>query len=451
MLSCPARLLSSPTGVTSPRIVVRGATLAITRRTTFRKAFLAPWDPRVEQAWLYALADAQRELQVAVHHGVRVITHHHLSITLTQPNLGEFLRRFHHDVSCAINTLLARERYDCPRNVFDARESHAMRLLDAAAQASHLTYEYLNPVAAGLVSRPEHMPGSPLDWGHWKAGGVWVKRPDFYFSKDRPEALWLEMTPPPLLMRAFDGDLDALIHHMRRLSEDGIRALRDVRGRPPLGAQRLRRLHPWAEPSTMAEPGGRRVPTFKIGAKGFLGRHQACQASVETTEWRKEHEVCRLERIAGRSVAFPYGTYGMRVFHGAQVAEPKPDAIVAQPGPLLHEVRAEIEQRKVRQTGRSTREQLLTEVRAAWTEEAAQIANAGDLEFATPSSSRTAEQSIASALSDDEESRPAPEVRHRFHREQDNGRPHARRLIIHRDRRRGRPKKNGKASSDPPS
>src|SRR5690606_6488590 len=83
-----------PLVVTSPRIVVRGATLAITRRTTLRKAFLAPWDPRVEQAWLYALADAQRETKVAVHHGVRVITHHHASITLTEPNLGEFLRRF---------------------------------------------------------------------------------------------------------------------------------------------------------------------------------------------------------------------------------------------------------------------------------------------------------------------------------------------------------------------
>jgi len=99
----PARPLTRPLAVTSPRIVVRGATLAITRRTTFRKAFLAPWDPRVEQAWLYALADAQRETKVAVHHGVRVITHHHASITLTEPDLGEFLRRFHRDVSCALN------------------------------------------------------------------------------------------------------------------------------------------------------------------------------------------------------------------------------------------------------------------------------------------------------------------------------------------------------------
>ena len=35
--------------VTSTRIVVRGATTAITRRTTLRKAFLAPWHAMLEQ------------------------------------------------------------------------------------------------------------------------------------------------------------------------------------------------------------------------------------------------------------------------------------------------------------------------------------------------------------------------------------------------------------------
>jgi hypothetical protein len=34
-----------------------------------------------------------------------------------------------------------------------------MRLLDAPAQATQLAYERNNCVAAGLVDRPEHMPG----------------------------------------------------------------------------------------------------------------------------------------------------------------------------------------------------------------------------------------------------------------------------------------------------
>ena len=53
-----------------PRIVVDGATTAISRRTTLRKAFLGPWHPMVQQIWLYALAYAQRKCDVAVHHTV---------------------------------------------------------------------------------------------------------------------------------------------------------------------------------------------------------------------------------------------------------------------------------------------------------------------------------------------------------------------------------------------
>ena len=240
----------------------------------------------------------------------------------------------------------------------------------AAAQASHLTYEYLNPTAAGLVRRPEHTPGLVMEWGHWQAGGIWVKRPDVYFGKSQPEELWLELTPPPLLFRAFGCDLDALVHHMRRLSEDGLRALRDARRRPPLGAQKVRRLRPWTEPKTMAEPGGRRVPTFKIGARGLVGHGQRCQAATELNGFHQSYEDSRQDYLAGRQAVFPYGTYGMRVFHRVEVAEPLSDAIVAQPGPLLNDVRGQAE---------GARAQLAEEVRAAWKEEAGEVASADDL------------------------------------------------------------------------
>jgi len=64
---------------------------------------------------------------------VRVVSRHHVSVTLAEENLGRFLRRFHGEASCAINALLARESYDQPRNLFDGRSAHSMRLLDAAA------------------------------------------------------------------------------------------------------------------------------------------------------------------------------------------------------------------------------------------------------------------------------------------------------------------------------
>ena len=113
--------------MTAPRIIVAGATMAITRRTTMRKAFLGPWHPLVEQCWLHALADAQRQTGVAVHHSTLVLSHHHTDVTPCEENLPEFLRRFHRDLSCSLHELLAKEGYDGPRELFDDRPTHLMR------------------------------------------------------------------------------------------------------------------------------------------------------------------------------------------------------------------------------------------------------------------------------------------------------------------------------------
>ncbi len=203
-------------GVSHPRIVVRGATTALTRRTTFRKAFLGPWHRLVEDCWLYSLADAQRNTGVAVHHSTVVISHHHTSVTPSRKNLPEFTRRFHRDLSCSLNALLCQERYDAPRELFDDRPTHCMRLMDEAAQAGHLVYEHLNHVAAGLVRRPEHMPLRTLDFGLWKSGYIEVERPPIFFGKDRPASQRLYLTPPPL----FDArEVERLLSHLLCFSD----------------------------------------------------------------------------------------------------------------------------------------------------------------------------------------------------------------------------------------
>ena len=49
-------------GVPPPRIIVPGATTAITRRTTHRKLLFTPFDPLVSQGWLYAMVRISRDL-----------------------------------------------------------------------------------------------------------------------------------------------------------------------------------------------------------------------------------------------------------------------------------------------------------------------------------------------------------------------------------------------------
>ncbi len=174
-----------------PRIVVAGATTAIVRRTTLRKGFLAPWDPMVEQMWLYSLADAQRHTDVDVHFSGLFVTHHHTSVTPRDQALPEFTWRFHRDLSCGLHTLLCERKYDAPHELFDDRQTHWTRLMDAQAQASRLVYDAVNGVAAGLVARPQDMPMRFLDFGLWKTGFIEVERPPLYFDtrRRRPRGL----------------------------------------------------------------------------------------------------------------------------------------------------------------------------------------------------------------------------------------------------------------------
>ncbi len=434
----------------APHITVSGATTALTRRAAFRKAFFAPWHPLVRDLWLYSLAWAQRETGVAVHHGVLVINHEHLTVTPSSNDLPAFTHRVHRDTSCALSTLLARERYDAPRELWDGREPHRMRLVDAAAQASHLVYEHVNCVAAGLVERPELMPGFVFDFGLWKTGSIEVERPPIYFDDSRPERLTLRVTPPPLLYRAFGGDIDKLVYHMEQLTKRALEALRARRTRPVLGVKRIERMHPWSEPRTLRERGGERVPTFRVGARGIVGVEQEVRCAEETTCFRKRHETVRVARRDGDdSAAYPFGTYEkLVVYHAPVEREPPSDAILCRPGPLLDDVVAELERERVAREEIAARSQALCdEVASAFTDEADDILEHTDLGLVDEPVGRG-----ATHASDDEpsaDSASAPVVRRRTDTPADKD--DAPRVVTHRDRRRGPPRGAGRTSSDPPA
>ena len=429
-----------------------------------RKAFLGAWDPRVDDIWLYSLADAQRIYDVDVHHSVRVLTHHHTSVTPNKDNLPRFTRRVHRDVSCAVHALLCEQRYDAPRELFDDRDPHYLRLLDAPAQASHLIYERLNAVAAGLVARPQDMPGTVLDFDVWKTGYIEVQRPPMYFSADRPATLELQLTPPPLLLQAFGGDLERLVYHMNKLTDEGLRALRTARTRPVMGAQKVRRIHPWDEPRTLRESGPQPRRTFRIGARGIVATRARIAAAQEVTAFTKQHTAARVARRDGDGDAiYPFGTYQARVAYGAPTAAaPAPDAIVAMPGMVREQVLAELQRGELdRDALRVGSHAWLDEVRAAWVDEVSDIVEHNEVAVpqraATQTPHRAPEPTAATTTDDaaDDDAgpkRPGPATVHRFDRRRPEHGAHApARLVVRRDRRRGRPP--GASSghgSDPP-
>jgi hypothetical protein len=226
-----------------------------------------------------------------------------------------------------------------------------------------------------------------------------------------------------------------------------------------------------------------------VGARCIVGRRMAGDAAKEVTGWRRGHESVRVARLAiARAEAekkqrgekgteseksentdgekkdelvFPYGTYGMRVFHGAPVEEqPMEGAIVSAPGPLLEEVLADLRERgrPADPSARAAVMAVMDEVRAAWAEESAEVADHEDLDLddATRPSRRGAADGEAAPESDAPKKdpdakpeRPEPKVRHRFGRDEDRrGRPHPRRVITKRDRRRRKLRRRGR--SDPP-
>jgi hypothetical protein len=418
-----------------------------------RKAFLAPWHPMVKQIWLYSLADAQRETDVDVHYSGLFITHHHTDVTPNSDNLPEFTRRFHRDLSCGLHTLLCKEKYDAPRELFDDRPAHWTRLLDPEAQASRLVYDIVNAVAAGLVDRPEHMPMCFFDFGLWKTGSILVRRPPLYFGDDRPELQPLRLMAPPLLLRAFGGDIDALIYHMQRLVEHAVKRLRAQRKRPVLGAKKARRLHPWSEPRTMRESGPRSHLTFRVGANDILGEERRIFGAKEVRGFRQGHEGTRIARRDGDLEArYPFGTYAARVYRGAPVDDVALDAFVTAPGPLLADVEAELAaQRVARDDVRDSAHQISRAVREAFDNEAGHIADDAHLDIdnahrtRSSGSSTTADEPHAGddSAKPEADERPPAVVRHRFDRRR---RDTARRVITLRDKRRGRP-----PGSDPPA
>ncbi len=297
----------------------------------------------------------------------------------------------------------------------------------------------------------------------WKVGYIEVERPPFYFGKSRPERLRLELTPPPLLYHAFGGDIDRLVYHMNRLAEDGIRAIRAARKRPVMGARALRRLHPWSEPRTLRESGGGRVPTFRIGARGIVGRVERIGAAKEVHSFRSDHEDCRVARRDGdHERRFPFGTYAWRAYHGAPVERaPLPGAVIAKPGPILCDVQAELDrERRARDEVRDESHAIVDAVRQAFVEEAGEIVEEATLDLAEPTPHRSARGKAGTNGEKNDNTashgggEPAGDerglavVRHRFDKRRAET---ARRIITLRDRRRGRPPRGaGSHGSDPP-
>ena len=205
--------------------------------------------------------------------------------------------------------------------------------------------------------------------------------------------------------------------------------------------------------------GGDRVPTFRIGARGIVARQTAAEAAFQTREFRREHHDARLARRDGDvEHAFPYVSYEMRVRHRATVAsQPKLNAFVTAPGPLLCDIQAEFAagtRLRAREQLHTQAVKLLDDVRDAVHDEAQELCDHADLDFDSPTRSNLAPSSgrAIRRAPDDDNDRRAVVARQRVVRSHETTRNASPRIIVLRDRRLGRPSISAKRhGADPPS
>jgi hypothetical protein len=197
--------------------------------------------------------------------------------------------------------------------VWEPKPASLVVLGDDEDVLARLAYLAANPVAAGLVERPEAWPGVLELPREGRARSVRVRRPRGFFAADTkvPAELTLRVMAPR--MADFGARLEAAI--AGRVAEAAARVRREGRGfvgragvlegafgRRARSRERRRDVRP------------------QVAARDLATRRRL---RGELRAFRAAHREARLRWCGGdREAVFPAGTWWMRVHHGARVAAP---------------------------------------------------------------------------------------------------------------------------------
>jgi putative transposase len=235
--------------------------------------------------------------------------HHHLVVTDPRGLLPDFLRDLHRLTAKAMNA--AQGQWE---NLWAAEPCNVVRLVTDEDVEEKVAYVAANPVAAGLVRRPEEWPGVVL----WANRALRVVRPTSYFRKDgtcAPE-LVLSVVPPPVR----DGGKRSPNDWMHRLTRAVAAKVADAQravagsGRAFLG-RKAALTASFAQRARSHEERFGVVPSFAATARAVRDKLR----QVERYFRRSYRAALKEWRSGQRSVVFPFGTWGIVVFHSAAV------------------------------------------------------------------------------------------------------------------------------------
>jgi REP element-mobilizing transposase RayT len=287
--------------MTIARQVVAGRTYLISRRCTQRQMLLRP-DERVEQIYLYCLAEAVERYGMTLHGYVAMSNHQHLVVRDNQGNYPAFLAHLNKMTAKAINHLRGRGE-----NFWATEQPNAVYLVEKHDRFAKLVYLLANPVASDLVDRVSDWPGA-CSWGLSLSGRTMtVRRPrGGFFRSDStmPAEVPLRVERPEGFEADSDEEWRAKLEEAVRGEEQKARAERVRSRRGILGRKGVLRAVPTDTAKTV-EP------------RGQLRPHLACRNEerriaelVALVAFRVARGVALQRFLRGeRDVVFPQGTY----------------------------------------------------------------------------------------------------------------------------------------------
>lgn len=297
--------------MTQPRMVCPGDIVFVTSRIIMRFFLMRP-DAEMKNAFAYLLAVYAAKYGIIPHAACVQSTHWHA--VLSDPNglLPAFLRDFNR----ALANFIKAHR-GVRGSVFQPHPN-VVRLLSTEAIVDKIAYTLANPVAAGAVRCASEWPGFRSRIRDMDAPAVEYPRPTKYFSPNgtMPATATLAMAMPEQLVaeHGVDGAKKRL---ERAASEHEEAARREVweKGWTFAGARRCLQSSPFKR-ARAYEVFGDRTPTFATkgaGKRAFLEAVHALRAFRAA-----HHKAFDAWRRGLRDVVFPFGTWLMRVVHGAR-------------------------------------------------------------------------------------------------------------------------------------
>jgi len=301
--------------------VYKGQVLHITRRTIRRHYLFTPDEARlVEQLFLYALGEAARQNKIIIHCYCLMSTHFHIVITDVEGCFPEFMRMLDRWFACSLKVLRG-----WPGGVMDEGEYDAVELLNDEAIIKAIAYVIANPTAAGAVRYHQDWPGATTRVGDIGRRTKTVDLPPYWYCPSNPK--WAKKTEVSELM-----PVSLQVNYGEELANE--RIAQQVRGYerktwdeakrkgwPFMGAAKvMRQVH--TKRASSWEEFGSLSPRFS--AAGSL--EDAQRAVARNRKRDQDYDAAWAEWVAGnRKVVFPFGTWGMRVIHGARCQPRPPD------------------------------------------------------------------------------------------------------------------------------